>query len=163
MDRPSSAECLVCAVGRVEADLALVELAAELGEPVFGEVVRGELEGAGEELQRAGAWKLAAGGEVDEVAVAEPVALSVEQAGLGGERAVADAAFAHQGRQCLGEGSVGFRWGASHVGREPSRGDPGGERGFRRRLRLSSRGQNVPRLSAPPYLWLALSEPAKGG
>lgn len=51
--------------GGGEPNLALVELSAELGEPVFGEVVRGELEGAGEELQRAAAWKLPAGGEVD--------------------------------------------------------------------------------------------------
>ena len=37
-DRPSSAEGLVGAIGGGEADLALVELAAQLGEAVFGEV-----------------------------------------------------------------------------------------------------------------------------
>jgi hypothetical protein len=102
--------------------LAFVELSAELGESVFGEVGRGQLEGAGEKLECAAAWDLAAGGEVDEVAVAEPVAAAVEQACLRSESTVAGGVFAHQRRQRLGEGSVGVRWGASHVGRERSRG-----------------------------------------
>lgn len=70
---------MVGAVGVGEPDLAFVELSAEFGEPVFGEVGGREFEGAGEELEGAAAWELAAGGEVDEVAVAEPVAAGVEQ------------------------------------------------------------------------------------
>ena len=142
--------------------MALVELSAELGEPVFGEVVHRQLEGVGEKLERAAAWELSAGGEVDEVAVAEPVAGAVEQPRLGGERAVADEVLAHQRRQRLGEGGVGFRRGASHVGRERSRGWLGVQRGFRRRLRLSARGQDGPRLSVAPQMWFGQSEPATG-
>jgi hypothetical protein len=158
-----SAEHLVGAVGGGEPDFAFVELSAELREPVFGEVVHWQLKDAGDELERAAAWELAAGGEVDEVAVAEPIAGAVHESRLGGERAVADDVLAHQRRQRLGEGSVGFRWGASHVGRERSRGRLDAERGFRRRLRLSPRGQDARRLSATPHLWLASDKPAKGG
>lgn len=105
---------MVGAVGSGEPDLALIELAAHFREPVLGEVGRRQLERVGEEFERAAAWELAAGGEVDEVAVAEPVAGAVEQPGLGGERAVADAALAHQRRQGLGKWGVGCRRGAGH-------------------------------------------------
>jgi hypothetical protein len=51
---------LVGAVGGVEPDRALVELSAELGEAVLGEVIGRELEGAGEQLERVAAGGVAA-------------------------------------------------------------------------------------------------------
>jgi DNA invertase Pin-like site-specific DNA recombinase len=49
--RPAAADRLLGAVGGCEPDLALVELAAQLGEAVLGELAGGELEGAGEQLE----------------------------------------------------------------------------------------------------------------
>ena len=50
-----AADRLVGAIGGCEPDLAFVELTAELGEAVLGEVADGELEGAGEKLERVAA------------------------------------------------------------------------------------------------------------
>ena len=100
--RPLSHERSVGGVCGREPDLALVELTAELREPVFGEVAGRETEGGSEELERTAA-ELPAGGEVGYVALAKPASGPIERLRLGGESPVGDRVFAHQRWQRLCE------------------------------------------------------------
>jgi hypothetical protein len=56
-------EGAVAAVGGVEADAALVELLAQVGEAVLGEVAGLQFERGGEQLERAAAGPLVTAGE----------------------------------------------------------------------------------------------------
>jgi hypothetical protein len=84
----SADELEVAAAGGLKAGALGVELVAELGEAILGELLGCHVERSGEQLERAGTGVLLAAGQAGDVAVGQAAAARVEVARTLRERTV---------------------------------------------------------------------------